>query len=277
MLTSDGLRPIEEIEIGDLVMSRSDVTGEEQLREVVQTFVTPDQEVLEIELEAWDGQTETIGVTSEHPFWVVGLGWVKAGELVPGLHLFTERGGWLRVRTVRGPPQEAATVYNFEVAEDHTYFVGTSRVWVHNQCLTEQQRREIAQAMVEEGELSLKTDSPAILRYKEQGAERELLQQVELQQQYPGASVQRESELLDCDGCKVLDPETYTGRRLDHVVIDNGTARDVVETTSLDASKKQQLAKEERIREAGGTFVRDRETGELVDVSSIKTRVVRRE
>lgn len=42
-------------------------------------------------------------------------------------------GEWVRVLRVE-TRAEGATVYNFEVAKNHTYFVGNLGVLVHNQC-----------------------------------------------------------------------------------------------------------------------------------------------
>ncbi len=134
--TMAGLSPIEAVEVGDLVWSRSETTGVVALREVVQTFETPNQAVVEVEVVAADGSVEVLGTTAEHPFWVEGVGWVPAGELRSDDELSTNTDGMLRVRQVRGSPVRA-TVYNFEVAEDHTYFVGEAGVWVHNACADE--------------------------------------------------------------------------------------------------------------------------------------------
>ena len=88
----------------------------------------------------------------------------------------------------------------------------------------------------------------------------------------PNASIQGQQYLRDATGRIAKDPVTGQARRLDHVVIREGApmASDVVETTSAGAArssrKRAQLAKETRIRESGGRFVRDRETGGLVEV-----------
>jgi hypothetical protein len=60
-------------------------------------------------------------------------GWVEARDLLPGHELFTSRGGWLRVSGATWRAH-SATVYNLEVAEDHTYFAGDAEAWVHNSC-----------------------------------------------------------------------------------------------------------------------------------------------
>ena len=131
--TKDGPKPIEEVEEGDLVLSRNEETGEVGYRPVVGTFVNHDKRVIELHVVDGEDSPSTLGVTPEHPFWVVEKGWVQAGDLLPGDELFTSRGGWLRVTGSTWRP-ETATVYNFEVADFHTYFAGEAQAWVHNTC-----------------------------------------------------------------------------------------------------------------------------------------------
>jgi len=99
----------------------------------VQLFVTPDREVLDLTIENADGTTETLGVTPAHPFWVEGRGWVETGELQPGDHLTDADAEVLRVVATEARSARE-TVYNFEVAEVHTYFAGQLGAWVHNEC-----------------------------------------------------------------------------------------------------------------------------------------------
>lgn len=44
--TERGLVPIEQIKVGDKVLSKCDLTGEETYKPVVQTFVTVDQKIV---------------------------------------------------------------------------------------------------------------------------------------------------------------------------------------------------------------------------------------
>lgn len=77
-------------------------------------------------------QAEVIEATPQHPFWVVGKGWLNASELLIGDKLLTREGSYA---TVRGTTvvEKSVQVYNFEVAELHTYFVGEQEQWlVHN-------------------------------------------------------------------------------------------------------------------------------------------------
>ena len=99
----------------------------------------------------------------------------------------------------------------------------------------------------------------------EAGKQRENQVQQELQSENPNASVQRERMLRDSEGNKVVDPLTGEGRRVDHAVInrESNTAK-TYETTGNNVDKRLQLEKEARIREQGGTYVRDKETRKLV-------------
>ena len=92
-----------------------------------------------------------------------------------------------------------------------------------------------------------------------------------LNEQYPNASVQNEQYLRTVDGKIAKDPVTGTGRRVDHVVVEDGSVVTIRETTSMTARKAAQQAHEDRVRAAGGTFIRDRTTGKLLDVSDVPT------
>lgn len=109
------------------------------------------------------------------------------------------------------------------------------------------------------------------------GASREALVRSELAAKYPGAVVQNEVYLRTVSGAHAIDPLTGTARRIDSIVIQNGRVVDSVEVTSLTANKTAQIRKEFRIRNNGGTFIRDRATGQLIDLSQTPTQVIRRQ
>jgi RHS repeat-associated protein len=90
----------------------------------------------------------------------------------------------------------------------------------------------------------------------------------QLRRDHPDAKVQGERLLRDETGRVVKDPLTGEARRVDHAVIKDGKAT-TYETTSNTASKQAQLEKEQRIRDAGGTFIRDKETRKLCSVVSV--------
>ncbi len=95
---------------------------------MVQVFIRQTDAIWSIET-----STETFETTDEHPFWVVGEGFVAASELTVGSVLLSQGGQEIAVTGIRSEVR-AATVYNFEVEEFHTYYVGTEKVLVHNAC-----------------------------------------------------------------------------------------------------------------------------------------------
>ena len=74
-----------------------------------------------------------IDTTSNHPFYVIGKGWVTAGELEAGDEVYRLDGS---TAVVTGSElerlDEPVKVYNLEVEDYHTYFVGDVPVLVHN-------------------------------------------------------------------------------------------------------------------------------------------------
>ena len=76
---------------------------------------------------------EEIITTFDHPFYVRGQGFVNACELWIGAQLLDTNNNILTVENTRLELAEnSVKVYNFQVEEFHTYFVGECGVWVHN-------------------------------------------------------------------------------------------------------------------------------------------------
>lgn len=207
--TKEGLVPIENIKIGDWVLSQPEETGEQTYKRVVRTLQFADKEVWSIEifpkveldqarLEGRmidEGTVSRLVVTGNHPFWVKGKGWTRADQLGerefpsgeylqvvmangqpavvsrvdPIKRTLTKGIGWIQrlgnsdVGDIidlqngasaefdfrykgpgdRGDPNEgvnwwepenahSCTVYNMEVEDFHTYYVGTLGIWAHN-------------------------------------------------------------------------------------------------------------------------------------------------
>ncbi len=162
--TISGCLPIEWIGVGTQVLTRNEVTGEQGYRKVVRAMERRVKQVYLVRF-VTDGHTDVLhtdilSVTPEHPFWVNGIGWVKAGNLQAGQELeicdpdwrepvdrpggregaLAQKlsGGRWTAKVVSVMPDEhehERTVYNFEVEDFHTYFVGPFGVWVHNKSM----------------------------------------------------------------------------------------------------------------------------------------------
>jgi RHS repeat-associated protein len=143
ILTRTGLKPIEEIRAGDEVLSYNEKTKQNEFKTVVQTmerFAEPGR-ILSIKVE---GEVAPLGVTAEHPFYVRAHHarddtfsedddgeWVEAGELRSGDEVRRADGSWAKVESVVGATG-GAQVHNFEVADNHNYFVGGTHLLTHN-------------------------------------------------------------------------------------------------------------------------------------------------
>ncbi|WP_232376540.1 RHS repeat-associated core domain-containing protein [Amycolatopsis aidingensis] len=155
VLLADGTRkPIEDLELGDVVWASDPETGESGPRRIVATHVSHgSKELVEITVDV-DGdrgdKTGTVVATEDHPFWVDERGgvitvadtvaiasdnskdWVTAGELGPGDELLTRDSKQVRVLAVR---HHAATrtVHNLTIDGIHTYHVRPRSDYGNNQ------------------------------------------------------------------------------------------------------------------------------------------------
>ena len=162
--TPDGVMyEIKYLKVGDLVLSRCEKTGVQAYRRVVKKFEHQCDETVIVHFVTERGTESAVETTEEHPFWVESVGWVPAGQLIAGQKLSivdpidvtdeyrTEDqkkaklamggGRWqaevLEVKRESNVREYAGevyslTVYNIEVEEFHTYFVGWNGIWVHN-------------------------------------------------------------------------------------------------------------------------------------------------
>lgn len=119
---------IDEIEVSDKVWAYDIFTGETALKEVTKVYVHEVDEILHLHTSCGD-----IDTTTNHPFYVIDRGWVAAGDLIVGDEILTLDGS---VAIITGSEieklDEAILVYNLEVADFNTYFVGDVPVLVHN-------------------------------------------------------------------------------------------------------------------------------------------------
>ena len=78
---------------------------------------------------------EEIITTPTHPFWVPEKGWTDAIQLRAGDRLQLLNGEYVIIEQVQHEIlEDPVTVYNFEVEDFHTDFVGETSVLVHNRC-----------------------------------------------------------------------------------------------------------------------------------------------
>lgn len=184
--TQNGLVPIEQIKVGDMVLSKHESgEGEQAYKPVTRVFEHGPTKVVQVWYVEGD-EKPTFGgfvfTTQEHPFWIEGVGWTEARYLVgrPELaRIPLHNSKFVHVQGVRHVVEtssptvgwisqlgniidelgdewniEANTyhkqdvyveedytyqdnplrvpVWNLEVEDFHTYYVGKDGLWVHN-------------------------------------------------------------------------------------------------------------------------------------------------
>ena len=131
VLTRRGWVRWDELQAGDEVASRHEDIPDGAIE------YRPVQVVWELKAPIWHVHVggEVVRTTGEHPFYVLGEGWVPARALRPGDTLLSHDGQRVSVEEVF-PTGLEEPVYNAMIADFHTYFVSKSHwtfsVWAHN-------------------------------------------------------------------------------------------------------------------------------------------------
>lgn len=124
--TDDGSKNIEDIQIGDMVLSKNEITGDIGYKPVEFIFEKDTNELFVISV----GGVE-VSTTDNHPFWVEGKGWVIAEDLLIGDKLLTSQSDLIPIENII-IKQQVAKVYNITVADYHTYFTTELEIFTHN-------------------------------------------------------------------------------------------------------------------------------------------------
>jgi Pretoxin HINT domain/Hemagglutinin repeat len=150
VLMGDGsFRPIASLRIGDLVASRNEFNLLDSVQKVTATHAHEHTDQVKLKVAVAGGPDEIIITTTEHPFWVEGSGFVRAANLRVGQRLgsrpaqapllavasrYNDASGAVLVKAVTVEPSgvQPWVAHNLTVETDHTFFVGSSRAWVHN-------------------------------------------------------------------------------------------------------------------------------------------------
>ncbi|MEM7183720.1 MAG: polymorphic toxin-type HINT domain-containing protein, partial [Spirochaetota bacterium] len=125
--TNNGFKKIEEIQVGDLVLSWNEKTGQRNYQKVKQVFQRKTDLIYTVKYQ--DGTK--LETTWNHPFYIEGKGFVQVKDLQVGNFSHTVNDKLSEISSISQDDREEV-VYNFEVEENHTYYVGNSGILVHN-------------------------------------------------------------------------------------------------------------------------------------------------
>jgi len=128
---------IEDLQVGDRVLAWDEATGRQALKPIDRTYRRVADHLRILTIRSSDGQTQTLRTTDEHPFWVPGKGWKKAGELAIGERLLAVDGRSTFVSSsLFEPHPEGVPVFNLRIEDSHTYYAAekgsAEPILVHN-------------------------------------------------------------------------------------------------------------------------------------------------
>jgi RHS repeat-associated protein len=126
VLTPAGQVPIEELKLGDVVLSWDASSNEVVSSSVERLFESHSSDVQVLLLGG-----HRFEVTNEHPFYHRERGWTRVGDLSVGDEVMAMDGAAVKVESI-GSLGRAMPVYTIRVKETHNYFVGERGVLVHN-------------------------------------------------------------------------------------------------------------------------------------------------
>ncbi|MCB9875118.1 MAG: HEAT repeat domain-containing protein [Planctomycetaceae bacterium] len=122
--TGSGIKPIESIQVGDVVLSQDIETGELAYKPVLRATIRPMEHLIKIRV-----GNETFETSGGHLFWVAEEGWTRVRDLESGATLHAIEGN-VSVTAVESGSE--AQTYNLVVADFNTYVVGDCKLLSHD-------------------------------------------------------------------------------------------------------------------------------------------------
>lgn len=185
-------KPIEQIKAGDTILSYNPETGIQNNQTVQNTFVRDVDETILITI-----NEVSIETTREHPFWNQNTAtWCSAGDLCTGNMILLADGTSGTVTEIVTINHETPIpVYNFEVSNYHTYYVGTNGILVHNTCdslIASQRSKAVKDAWKQEADAVRR----GVSKYNWSSAEKRQLLELGKIRNYEGHHIKTVKELI---------------------------------------------------------------------------------
>ncbi|MEN2773905.1 polymorphic toxin-type HINT domain-containing protein [Acetivibrio clariflavus] len=129
--TKEGLKRIDEVKTGDYVLSKDVKSGESAYKKVNYVYIKSTSKLVKLIV-----GNEEINTTSSHLFFTDSGWWKSAKNIKVGDRIFTAEGELKEVTATRVVDlEEAVRIYNLNVDEFHTYFIGKQGLLIHNNVL----------------------------------------------------------------------------------------------------------------------------------------------
>lgn len=150
--TPSGNKAIKDVQVGDLVLSKDEISNELSYQAVTHQNSTQYPKTVYLNVVDDVGNTQTITTNQTHPFFaqttnlipssegyvyqgsIENANWVDASNLKVGDKLLSQNNEWQTIQSIN-ITNEPITAYDLTVNNNHTFFVSTNGkygVWVHN-------------------------------------------------------------------------------------------------------------------------------------------------
>ncbi len=140
--TDHGQQTIGTLQVGERVLAYNPKTGKMEQEPILHVWINHDHDLVDLTIttttkgehgKAATKTSEVIHTNQKHPFFTIEHGFLPVVQIKLGMHLLRADG---RVGVVTGwkVVPGTKTMYNLEVAQDHTFTVGTGQWVVHNKC-----------------------------------------------------------------------------------------------------------------------------------------------
>ena len=135
-----GKQAIGTLKVGEQVWAYNQQTKQMELEPILHVWINHDNDLVDLTIskpavpsqgKATKPTSEVIHTNQKHPFLTVEKGFVPVGQIKLGMHV-VEADGLVGVVSGWTVVPGAMTMYNLEVAQDHTFAVGVGMWVVHN-------------------------------------------------------------------------------------------------------------------------------------------------
>ena len=137
VLTSSGLVNIQDLKIGDKVISYNEETKQNE-----EKAITNIKSHEEYDLYYIITRTDTVRCTYDHPFYVKDKGKVLSRNLRAGDILIDKDGNERRIQSIAYSIDDTETVYDIAVEGNNTYYVGKDSILVYTEDVTKNKFKE---------------------------------------------------------------------------------------------------------------------------------------
>src|SRR5450631_2100050 len=130
--TQQGEQAIGMLKVGEKVWAYNPKTKKMELQPILHVWINHDNDLVDLTItHTTKPVSEVIHTNKKHPFLTAEKGFLPVGQIKLGMHV-VEADGQLGVISGWKVVPGAKTMYNLEVAQDHTFAIGYGQWIVHN-------------------------------------------------------------------------------------------------------------------------------------------------